>query len=347
MNVAVRINGRAPAWPVLLESQHPFYAPYTSESLASVSYSILANEGKGSDNRLWEVLIDAGHNAVPFIIKNGNRIPEAIILTHAHNDHVLGVDWIVQSYHYKHKKSKGYPLYATKGVLRDFLKLFPYLKNAIEHIELIPGKKTQIKEVGSLEVTAYPVFHGKNSKGASMLFFEGKGFHPAIITGDMLCPLLRKKDYLSICRASAMFVDANNRFPDPPSNHASFVPHLAGEKGYAKKLLDWFKIMSIQQLIAPHNKNESDKEILNYFDEFSKDWQETSELPHSILDLNEFLNIPEVYLMHYFGYRDKVNYNEELLDSQSLETWANLVAKEKHMKKVIYKVPKVGDLILL
>ena len=347
MNVAVRINGRAPAWPVLVESEHPLYAPYSSESLASVSYSILANEGKRSENRLWEVLIDAGHNSTPYIIQNGNRIPEAIVLTHAHNDHVLGVDWIVQSYHYKHKKTKRYPLYSTKGVWKDFLKLFPYLKHAIEHIELIPGKKTAIKEVGKIDVTAFPVYHGKNSKGASMLFFEGEGFHPVIITGDMLCPLLRKKDYHSISRASAMFVDSNNRFPDPFSNHASFVHHIADQEDYAQKLLDWFKKMSIQQLIAPHNKNESDKAILNYFEDFSKDWQEISELPHTILDFNEYLNIPEVYLMHYFGYYDKINYNEDLLDSQSLENWANLVAKEKHMKKVVYKVPKVGDLIYL
>jgi hypothetical protein len=347
MNVAVRINGNAPAWPVLLESKHPFYAPFTSDNLASVSYSILAKENKNSENTIWEVLVDAGHNSAPFLIQNGNRIPDAIVLTHAHNDHVLGVDWIVQSFHYKHKKSIGFPLYSTKGVWKDFLKLFPYLKDAIKHNELLPGQKTAINEIPDMEVTAFPVYHGKNSKGASMLFFEGKIFHPVIITGDMLCPLLRKKDYHSISRAAAMFIDTNNRFPDPHSNHASFVPFVKDSEAYAEKLLKWFKTMSLEKLTYPHTGNDSDQSVQEYFSEFLKDWQKTNELPHSILDFNEYLNIREVYLMHYFGYYDKINYNEELMDRQSLENWANQVAKEKQMKEVVYKVPQVGNLIYL
>ncbi len=347
MNVVIRINGRAPAWPVLLETRHPFYAPFTSESMASVSYSVIASERKNSENKLWEVLIDAGHNTVPYIIQNGNRIPEAIILTHAHNDHVLSVDWIVQSYHYKHKKSKKYPLYSTKGVWKDFLQQFPYLEDAIAHVELVPGKKTAVKETGKLEVTAFPVYHGKHSRGASMLFIEGEGFHPGIITGDMLCPLLRKKDYHSIGRAAVMFVDANNRFPYPLSNHASFVSHGPGSERQARKLTEWFKLMDLQQLIAPHTGDKPNKEIKEYFDELLLDWQEINELPHTILGLNEYLNIPEIYLMHYFGYYDKTHYKADLMDSHALENWANHVAKEKHMKKVAYKVPGVGHLVYL
>jgi len=345
MNVVVRINGRGPAWPVLIESQHPFYTPFSAENLSSVSFSVIGSKRNPPKNKLWEVLVDAGHNTVPYILQNGNRIPEAIVLTHAHNDHVLGVDWIVQSFHYKHRKTKKYPLYSTIGVWNDFLRLFPYLKNAIEHTELIPGRKTTVKEAENMEITAFPVYHGKNAKGASMLFFEGDGFHPFIITGDMLCPLLRKKDYHCIGRATVMFIDANNRFPDPFSNHASFVSHVLPSEEYSEKLNEWFRKTKIEQLITPHLYKNSPKEMKEYFDEFLTDWQEIKELPHTILDLNEYLKIPEVYLMHYFGYYDKINYDEELLDSNLLEKWANEIAKEKHMKKVMYKVPRVGDVI--
>ncbi|MGD2035944.1 MAG: MBL fold metallo-hydrolase [Bacteroidales bacterium] len=347
MNVAVRINGTAPAWPVFLESKQPFYFPATCESLGSVSYSILADRRGKGESRLWEVLIDAGHNTVPYLIRNGNRIPEAILLTHAHNDHVLGVDWIVQSFRYKHNKSKKYPVYSTRAVMQEFLRLFPYLEEAVEHTELLPGRKTPVKETESLEVTAYPVFHGSATPGASMFCFEGNGFHPVIITGDMLCPLLRKRDYHSIGRAAAMFTDTNNRFPDPYSGHASFVSHLPGTKDPPEKLKQWFKTTKIEQLIQPHLDGDQDKATREYFDEFASDWQEINELPHTILGLNDYLNIPEVYLVHYFGYYDKTNYNKELLDRNSLEKWANQVAKEKHMKNVVYKVPRTGDLIRL
>ncbi|MBA7522084.1 hypothetical protein ES705_14197 [subsurface metagenome] len=347
MNVAIRINGRAPAWPVLLENEHPFYAPYSPGSLASVSYSILAYEESVPENKLWETVVDAGHNTVPSLIQHGNRIPETILLTHAHNDHVLGVDWIVQSYYFKHRKSKKYPLYSTKEVWYSFIQLFPYLQDIIAHTELLPGRKTLIKETGNMFVTAFPVYHGESARGASMLFFEGEGLQPAIISGDLLCPLLRKKDYQTLNRARVMFVDTNNRYPDPLSNHTSFTSRLPGKKEKADKLTMWFNSTSLKRLVDPHICSNCHTSIRHYFDEFMTDWKQVSDVPHTILELNKLLKIPEVYLVHYFGYYDRINYSEDLMNTHMLEKWANNCAKEMNMYEEIFKVPQVGELINL
>ena len=104
----VRVNGVGNAWPVPLGMDHPFYDPKIPEQLANVSFSLIKTSGGNpdSDNIDWEVLIDAGHGIVQYLIRNGNRLPDAVILTHAHLDHTLSLDWIIQSYHRHHKKEK-------------------------------------------------------------------------------------------------------------------------------------------------------------------------------------------------------------------------------------------------
>ena len=76
---AIRINGRGDAWPVLLGQSHPMYSPNIAEDYANTSYSIVGYEGSKplTENIQWEILIDAGHGIVPFLLKNNNRIPDA------------------------------------------------------------------------------------------------------------------------------------------------------------------------------------------------------------------------------------------------------------------------------
>jgi hypothetical protein len=84
----IRINGIAPAWPSLLGQCHPFYPPNEPFSMASASYSICGSFNKIKDIKRydWEVLIDAGHQTLPFLINHGNHIPDAILLTHRYPD---------------------------------------------------------------------------------------------------------------------------------------------------------------------------------------------------------------------------------------------------------------------
>ena len=132
MPTIVRVNGRGNAWPVFLGSESRFYRS-TSQDLSNASYSIISHEGEDylSGKIRWEVLIDAGNNTVPYIIQHENRIPEAIILTHGHTDHTLGVDWVVQSYYFQNNKKKKYPLYCTRLVWDIVKRSYPQLEHAV------------------------------------------------------------------------------------------------------------------------------------------------------------------------------------------------------------------------
>ncbi len=349
MNLQLRINGTAPAWPVLLEYPSAFYQPQNSNALGSASYSILSYTNKEKTVINWEVLIDAGHNTVPFLLNHGNRIPDAIILTHGHPDHMLGVDWIVQSHHFNSIKSKNkLSVYCTIGAWNMLMNTYSYIKPHVLHRELIPGKKLLIEETHDLYITAYPAYHGDGALGASMLYFESQDKNSRLlITGDMLCPLLRKKDISVIANTPIMFIDTNNRFPYPESNHMSFARLASKNEKINKRLKQWFEKKSISDLVAPHLDSDIGKEARTYFQELKSDWQHISEIPHTILDFLHVIPIPEVYLIHYWGVYDEIIYHENILSPEQLERWANNLAKKDGLNHISIHVPNPADYISL
>jgi hypothetical protein len=344
----LRINGTAPAWPVLLEHDHAFYRPENHSGLGSASYSLISCHNETKTSVDWEILIDAGHNTVPFLLDHGNRIPDAIMITHAHPDHILGVDWIVQSYRFKYRKSgKKMPVYCTLGVWNMLLHTYSYLGPYIELKELLPGQRRLVEETSNLSVTPYPVFHGQGAFGASMLYFESDSSDtkPTLITGDLLCPLVRKSDLERLRNAKTLFIDTNNRFPDPESNHISFARNVHSEGFINERLHTWFARMKTADLILPHSSNQGYSK--SYFDEFLADWEQIKEIPHCILDFLNLIHIPFVFLMHYWGIYDEINYNERLLDRAELEIWANTLAEKDGLSDLKIHVPKAGDFFIL
>jgi ribonuclease BN (tRNA processing enzyme) len=344
----IRTNGRANAWPVFLGSEHPFYSRDNSDDLSNASFSIIksGNINNPLKDISYEVLVDAGNNTASYIIRHENRIPEAIVLTHPHLDHTVGVDWISQSYYYKYDKKRKYPLYATR-LCWDFVRQsYPHLNHIIEFKELNPGVHTKIDETDNLQVTPFPVYHGESAFGASILVFEiveNKTTQAKVVfTGDMLCPLLRKKDYGFLKDAGVIYIDCNNRFSYPKSNHGSLLKSIPDKKSESRYLTEWKKGISLSQLIAPQLEKQYDMAKRSYFDEFISDNPDLSDIPFSIIDLILKVKIPEVKLVHYSGYEDKKIFKTKIMDEKELEKFAGECALKYNLNSK-FSVPAVGE----
>jgi glyoxylase-like metal-dependent hydrolase (beta-lactamase superfamily II) len=344
----IRTNGRANAWPIFLGSEHPFYSKANPDDLSNASFSIIKSDSNKFSSKTvrWEVLVDAGNNTVSYLIRNENIIPDAVVLTHAHMDHSLGVEWIAQSYYYKYDKKRRYPLYATNPCWEFVKQSYPHLAYIIDFKELKPGISTKIDEVDNLQVTPFPVFHGSRAFGASMLVFEFSDNQirsKAIFTGDMLCPLLREKDYRFIKGSDVIYIDCNNRFSYPKSNHGSLITTMPENNSESKFLTEWKKENYISFLINPHSEKKDDIAKHNYFDEFLSDNPDLAKIPFSIVDFIKKTNIPLVNLVHYSGYEDKKFYDQDIVDDKTLEKFA--VEKAISCKLTSkFSVPKVGDI---
>jgi len=331
----IRTNGRGNAWPIILSKTHNLYDINNVEDYANASFSILKyNNSESAVEK--ELLIDAGHGAIQYLLKHNNRIPDAIALTHPHIDHTLSVDWIVQSY-YKTTKKK-YPIYASKMCWDLSLQFYPHLKNFVNFKEILPGKQTIIEELDDLKLTFFPVFHGESALGAGMLYFEFpdyNSFKKALFTGDVLCPLLRKTDYETLMDCDVVYADANNRFPYPNSNHWSVC-----DDDKNNLLESWQKTKAkLSYLIRPNLPVKFNKTTHNYFEQILN---KNSNLCFSVLDFAKKTNAKNINLIHYSGSEDKKHYNKEILNEKELANWANKKSKEKNIKTK-FIVPEISN----
>lgn len=347
MKTIVRVNGVGSAWPVMIGDKHPVYSTGRLEDLSNASYSLICYKGENikHDNIEWQVMIDMGHHTIPSLILNENRIPEVVALTHGHADHFFGVDWIVQSYYSKYGIKKKYPIYTTRPVWKSVLRTFSYLGQIAELKELFPGVKTTVEEIEGLTITAIPVYHGDSATGASMLYFENEqtGMKPVLFTGDLLCPLWRKKDLQIIKQASLVFIDCTNRFPCPTFNHMSFTTKLPDQEIKCNLLTDWLQRISFSNLLAPHIPEKPDEIIVQYFEEFVSDWKNIEELTFSITGFLKELPIPSANLVHYAGTEDRKFYDQLILGRKELEEWARKTANEEGIIITSFCFPEVGQ----
>ena len=349
-NIHIRVNGTGNAWPVPLGSDHPFYDSGNPEELANASFSIIKSTSPEiSRNSIeWEVLVDAGHGVVQYLIRHQNRIPEAIALTHSHLDHTLSLDWILQSHYKRYNKEKRMPLYAGGPAWSFVEESFPQIPALTDYRELKPGVKIPVNGIPELSITLFPVYHGDRVRGPGMLVFETgeerEQPHKIIFTGDILCPLLRKRDYTYLKDADLVFVDANNRFPYPESNHWSISPHSPDDQGESKFLKVFREQITCNHLIATHNTGKEDKACNEYFDEFLE--QCAGNIPMSVLDFTEMINPRKLMLVHYGGIEDQNHNGMDILNPAQLQNWTNSEARAGKLTSE-FIAPRPGDLFNL
>lgn len=348
--IFIRVNGTGNAWPVPLGSEHPFYDTGKPEELANASFSVIKTKSEiiTRESIEWEVLIDAGHGVVQYLIRHNNRIPDAVALTHAHLDHTLSLDWIMQSHFKHHNRQRRMPLYSSRPGWDFVRSSFPQLPPLTDFHEIKPGVMTDVEGAGDLRLGFYPVYHGERSLGPGMLVFEARHVdgqdRKVILTGDVLCPLLRKADYRVLRDADYLIVDANNRYPYPGSNHWSISPGAPDGSGESKYLKAFREKISCTHLVAPHIPVARDPEVHAYFDEFLAYCNE--KLPLSVFDFAAMTGPRKILLVHYGGIEDRNHNGEEILNPVQLENWANAEAEIRNIRSE-FIVPLPGDLYKL
>lgn len=339
MALYIRTNGRGNAWPVPLGKEHPFYDRKNIEDLANASFSIIQSPDKSTIEK--ELLIDAGHGAIQYLIGHGNRIPDAIFLTHPHIDHTLSIDWIIQSY--RRQTGKKFPVYASPLCWEQTLTNFPQISQMVDFKPLFPAKPIQVAEFEGIQVRFYPVFHGESAAGAGMLLFEYQN-KKMLFTGDILIPLLRKTDFEYLQNCDFVYTDANNRYPYPNSNHWSLIrPEMIGEEK-SSYLNNWLqsKGKKFNWLVRPNLPLKFNKTIHGYFNKFLEEAYSGNELSLSVFDFAKQINAKKVFPVHYSGGEDFKHYGKEIFNTVELQNFVDEKAKQLGLESK-FMIPKVGD----
>jgi phosphoribosyl 1,2-cyclic phosphate phosphodiesterase len=108
------------------------------------------------------ILIDVGPDTRQQLLRAGISHLDAIILTHEHNDHIIGLDEIRP---FNHRQKKAMPIYALKRVFDELSKRFNYVFDPepypgapkIEVHEIKPYERFDIKGVSIMPLL---IMHG-------------------------------------------------------------------------------------------------------------------------------------------------------------------------------------------
>ena len=343
-NWFLRINGRGNAWPVPIGQVHPFYSHSGEHEYENASFSLMrfSNELKTREHLEYELMIDAGHGSIPFLLNSYNRIPDALFITHPHFDHIIGIDWIAQSYYRFNNKQK-YPLYATENCWQTILKTIPHLRELIDFHPLEFGKNTEIHGLKNVHVTAFPVYHGSSAGGSAMFLFEiekdmGR-LSKVLFTGDVLLPLLNERAFERLSNVNYLVVDANNRFPYPKSNHWS----ISRGEGLSTKFLDDFiRKLDTAPVLEPFTCSSDYADLPEYFENLKAKLKNKNDFCLTVFDLVKKIN-PEITLpVHYSGQEDKSYYHKTILNSKGLQNWLNNMSGKLSFTTT-FMVPEIGD----
>lgn len=336
MSYVVRLNGRGNAWPIELGAPQGPGSRHTAlagdfREYANTSFSIIREDAHG--NQEWSVLIDVGMGIVDALVRGGNRLPDAVVITHPHFDHVAGLDWLVAS-HSRHGVRPKLPVYATERCWADIMTRFSWLAAGTELCVLPLGHAVRVSTASGLQLKALPVFHGDYAPGASMILTElqeAESSFRVLFTGDLLCPLLRRSDVEELRAVVAVFADCNTRFPWPRSNHWSIVV-----EEYRKVLETWDRYGKLEALRRPHAGDPSEEQYFSGVD------PESTQLFWAVDEFVEAIAAKNVCVVHYSGYEDAKHHGRDILSDEELVTWIR--GGGARAGSVEWHIPRPGQL---
>ena len=108
------------------------------------------------------VLIDAGPDFRQQMLRLGVKHLDAILLTHEHNDHVIGLDDIRP---FNHRTGEAMAVYTLPRVANEVRKRFEYVFTehipGLPRIELVPIDQDSHLQFGQISVQSIGVMHGR------------------------------------------------------------------------------------------------------------------------------------------------------------------------------------------
>jgi phosphoribosyl 1,2-cyclic phosphate phosphodiesterase len=110
-----------------------------------------------------KVSIDCGPDFRQQMLRSGTGHLDAVVLTHEHNDHIIGMD-DVRPFNFQNKTDM--PVYASPQVITELKTRFAYVFAANPYpgapmLQPIPISETETFRVGSMEFLPIAVLHGQ------------------------------------------------------------------------------------------------------------------------------------------------------------------------------------------
>jgi len=355
--VRIRVNGRGNAWPLELGSTDR-RAPEIAGDLAeyaNTSMSVVGLAGGENSGSLWEVLFDVGQGVVPFLIREGARLPDALILSHPHFDHTCGLDWLVNSHRHAQTRAgttRKLPVYASEPCWQVVSRTFPWLLEWLEFRALHPGVTRSLDEAGGLRVTAFPVGHAEHSPGSIMALLEYGERDKAVLTGDVIVPLLRRCDVDRLRGTRLVIADSTVRFPWPGCGHWSVTASdPAGGPADALEVwrlgkdaryyVDWYLGVARRRAGTMPAVATDIAAPDAYLDEFVAEFDGGGDACWSVIDLVARIDARSAALVHYSGRGDDRRYGEPVLTDAELHAWVSATAAAR--ASASWHVPRPGD----
>ena len=109
------------------------------------------------------IVIDVGPDFRQQMLRANIQQLDAILLTHQHNDHIIGMDDVRP---FNFKSGKHMPVFATNSVQHDLKKRFSYIFDTDPYpgaprLKLFPIDKDELFEVNNIKIIPIEVMHGQ------------------------------------------------------------------------------------------------------------------------------------------------------------------------------------------
>src|SRR5215469_10535514 len=173
----VRINGTLPDFSAMGDEEKSERAAEVNkmELAANTSCSVLSINTNGAEDQLFHLLVDRGEGVVKSIEQgsdafasksNLSGIPDAVLITHSHDDHIKELPTLVN----KVKEHDKLNIYCTDECRAQIMSRFPEFERKQTTLSFNSVKPNETFQVGRFSVIPILASHGENSPPGSVIY---------------------------------------------------------------------------------------------------------------------------------------------------------------------------------